>query len=64
MSSGIEDIASAFILKEEKRTAIKAFVDQKDVFVVLPTYVTYSVALIGCRSIQLGAEAFRLKQAP
>ena len=33
----LEDIDSAFILKEEQRNAIKAFVDRKDVFAVLPT---------------------------
>ena len=31
-----EDIDSAFILKEEQRNAIKAFVDGKYVFAVLP----------------------------
>ena len=31
------DIDSAFILKEEQRNAIKAFVDRKYVFAVLPT---------------------------
>ena len=34
--SVLEDIDSAFILKEEQRNA-KAFVDQKYVFAVLPT---------------------------
>ena len=33
----LEDIDSAFILKEEQRNAIKAFVDRKYVFAVLPT---------------------------
>ena len=33
----LEDIDSAFILKEEQRNAFKAFVDRKDVFTVLPT---------------------------
>src|SRR4029434_649604 len=33
----LEDIDSTFILKEEQRNAIKAFVDRKDVFAVLPT---------------------------
>ncbi|ROL28095.1 ATP-dependent DNA helicase Q-like 3 [Anabarilius grahami] len=37
IASVIEDIDSALILKEEQRTAIKAFVDGKDVFAVLPT---------------------------
>ena len=37
IASVIEDIDSAFILKEEQRTAIKAFVDRKDVFALLPT---------------------------
>ena len=32
----LEDIDSALILKEEQRNAIKAFVDRKDVFAVLP----------------------------
>jgi len=36
IASVIEDLYSSFILKEEQRTAIKAFVDQKDVFAVLP----------------------------
>ena len=73
------DIDSTLILKEEQRNAIKAFVDGKDVFAVLPTgfgksfiyqlaRFTYYVALIGCRSIQLSEEAFfflvRLKHAP
>ena len=35
--SVLEDIDSAFILKEEQSNAIKAFVDGKYVFVVLPT---------------------------
>src|SRR4029434_1564383 len=35
--SVLEDIDSTFILKEEQRNAIKAFVDRKDVFAVLPT---------------------------
>src|SRR4029434_2917771 len=33
----LEDIDSAFILKEEQRNEMKAFVDRKDVFAVLPT---------------------------
>ncbi|ROL52848.1 ATP-dependent DNA helicase Q-like 3 [Anabarilius grahami] len=37
IASVLEDIDSALILKEEQRTAIKAFVDGKDVFAVLPT---------------------------
>src|SRR4029434_7403717 len=75
--SVLED--SAFILNKEQRNTIKAFVDRKDLFAVLPTgfgksfiyqlaLVTYYVALIGCRSIQLSEEAFfflvRLKHAP
>ena len=35
--SVLEHIDSAFILKEEQRNAIKAFVDRKDVFAVLPS---------------------------
>ena len=35
--SVLEDIDSTFILKEEQRNAIKAFVNRKDVFAVLPT---------------------------
>ena len=34
--SVLEDIDSTLILKEEQRNAIKAFVDRKDVFAVLP----------------------------
>ena len=60
LESVLEDIYSAFILKEEQRNAIKAFVNRKDVFAVLPTgsvksliyqlsLVTYYVVLIGCR---------------
>ena len=37
IKSVLEDIDSAFILKEEQRNAIKAFVDRKDVFAVLLT---------------------------
>ena len=37
ITSVIKEIDSAFILKDEQRTAIKAFVDRKDVFAVLPT---------------------------
>ena len=37
IESVLEDIDSTFILKEEQRNAIKAFVDRKDVFAVLPT---------------------------
>src|SRR4029434_10288028 len=59
--------------KEEQRNAIKAFVDRKDVFAVLPTgsgkslmyqlapwstLWSYNVALIGSRYIQLSEEAF------
>src|SRR4029434_3219267 len=51
---------SEFILKEEQRNAIKAFVNRKEVFAFLPTgsgksliyqlaLVTYYVVLIGCR---------------
>ena len=58
--SVLEDIDSTFILKEEQRNAIKAFVNRKDVFAFLPTgsgksvmyqlpLVTYYVVLIGCR---------------
>ena len=35
--SVLEDIDSAFILKEEQRNAMKAYVDRKYVFAVLPT---------------------------
>ena len=35
--SVLEDIDIAFILKEEQRNAIKAFVNRKDVFAFLPT---------------------------
>ena len=37
IESVLEDIDSALILKEEQRNAIKAFVDRKYVFAVLPT---------------------------
>ena len=37
IESVLEDIDSAFILKEEQRNAINAFVDGKFVFAVLPT---------------------------
>ena len=37
IESDLEDIDSAFILKEEQRNAIKAFVDGKYVFAILPT---------------------------
>ncbi|CAB1415775.1 unnamed protein product [Pleuronectes platessa] len=37
IESVLGDIDSAFILKEEQRNAIKALVDRKDVFAVLPT---------------------------
>lgn len=37
ITSAIKEIDSALILKDEQRTAIKAFVDGKDVFAVLPT---------------------------
>ena len=37
IESVLEDIDSALILKEEQRNAIKAFVDGKYVFAVLPT---------------------------
>jgi len=33
----VKEIDSPFVLKEEQRTAINAFVDRKDVFAVLPT---------------------------
>ena len=56
--SVLED--SAFILNKEQRNTIKAFVDRKDLFAVLPTgfcksliyqvaLVTFYVVLIGCR---------------
>ena len=35
--SVVEEIDIALILKDEQRTAIKAFVDRKDIFGVLPT---------------------------
>ena len=67
--SVLEGIDSTFILIEEQRNVIKAFVDRKDVFAVLPTrfgksliyqlaLVTYYVGLIGCRSIQLSGGIF------
>ena len=71
IESVLEDIDSAFILKEEQR--IKTFVDRKYVFAVLPTgsgkslmyqlapwstLWSYYVALIGSRYIQLSEEAF------
>jgi len=37
IASVVKEIDSPFILKDEQRTAIKAFVDWKDVFAVLPT---------------------------
>ena len=37
IESVLEDIDTAFILKDEQRYAIKAFVDGKYVFAVLPT---------------------------
>ena len=37
IESVLEDMDSTFILKEEQRNAIKAFVDGKYVFAVLPT---------------------------
>ena len=60
IQSVLEDIDSAFILKEEQRNAIKAFVERKYVVAFLPTgssksliyqlaLVTYYVVLIGCR---------------
>ena len=79
VDSVLEDIGSAFILKEEQRKANKAFVDRNYVFAVLPTgfgksfiyqlaLVTYYVALIGYGSIQLSEETFfflvRLKHVP
>jgi len=36
IASVIKQIDSAFILKDQQKTAIKAFVDQKDVFAILP----------------------------
>ena len=38
IESVLEDIDRAFILKEEQRNAIKAFVDGKYVFAVLPVF--------------------------
>ena len=80
LESVLEDIDSTFILKEEQRNAIKAFVDRKDVlptgsgkslmYQLAPwsTLWSYYVALIGCRYNQLSEEAFfflvRLKHAP
>ncbi|KAG1929744.1 microphthalmia-associated transcription factor [Pimephales promelas] len=37
IASVVKEIDSEFILKDEQRTAIKTFVDRKDVFAVLPT---------------------------
>ena len=59
-SSPFRQLSSAFILKEEQRNVIKAFINRKDVFALLPTgsgksliyqlaLVTYYVVLIGCR---------------
>ena len=61
--SVLKDIDSTFILKEEQRNAIKAFVDRKDVFAVFlrdseKSLIYDYVALIGCSSIQLSEEAF------
>ncbi|ROL46830.1 hypothetical protein DPX16_1057 [Anabarilius grahami] len=49
IASVIEDIGSALILKEEQRTAIKAFVDGKDVFAVLPTGFGKTLIVAGSR---------------
>ena len=44
----LEDIDSTFILKEEQRNAIKAFVDRKYVFAVLPTGSVYVMVILRC----------------
>src|SRR4029434_10063042 len=71
--SVLEDIDSTLLLKEKQRNAIKAFVDRKVVFAVLPTgsgkslmyqlapwstLWSYYIALIGSRYIQLSEETF------
>ena len=65
IESVLEDIDSAFILKEEQRNAIKAFVDGKYVFAVLPTGFGKSLIY---QVYPLSEEAFvfrvRLKHAP
>ena len=62
IQSVLEDIDSAFILKEEQRNAIKAFVDRKYVFAVLPTRFgkncIYQLAPMTTTLIQLSEEAF------
>ena len=42
--SVLEDIDSTFILKEEKRNTIKAFVDRKYVFAVFP--MRFGISLV------------------
>src|SRR4029434_6002904 len=58
----LEDIDSAFILKEEQRNAIKAFVDRKYVFAVLSTgfgkNCIHQLAPMTTTLIQLSEEAF------
>ena len=62
IQSVLEDIDSAFILKEEQRNVIKAFVDRKNVFAVLPTgfgkNCIYQLAPMTTTLIQLSEEAF------
>src|SRR4029434_6370187 len=64
----LEDIDSAFILKEEQRNAIKGFVDRKYVFAVIPTgfgkNCIYQLAPMTTTLIQLSEEPGSVETRP
>ena len=63
IESVLGDIDSALILKEEQRNAIKAFVDRKYVFAILPTgfgkSLIYQLAPMVAKKMGHGNVAFQ-----
>ena len=45
LAATLQDLKLTFSLRKEQRTALKSFLEKKDVFVVLINYVVRAVAL-------------------
>ena len=47
LAATLQDLKLTFSLRKQQRTALKSFLEKKDVFGVLINYVVEAVALIG-----------------
>ena len=45
LAATLQDLKLTFSLRKEQRTALKSFLEKKDVFIVLINYVVRAVAL-------------------